>query len=105
MTSPAPKSVAILVAMAIARDNGGSPALTALLAIPTVVIGANSVTPLMNVLGLKDYAAPALPPASRPWNRDRAGVSRERAGRDGLAIALNGLGTSLLLPALFLRRR
>src|SRR5207237_1921119 len=56
LASLAPKSVTAGVAMGIAEQLGGEPALTAVLVILTGLIGAIVVTPLMNALGLKDYA-------------------------------------------------
>lgn len=57
LVSLAPKSVTAGIAMGIAEQLGGEPALTAVLVICTGLIGAIIVTPLMNALGIKDYAA------------------------------------------------
>jgi len=60
LASLAPKSVTTPIAMAISKDDGGSPALTVVLVILTGIIGAVSVTPLMNLSGLKDFATRGL---------------------------------------------
>ena len=57
LVSLAPKSVTAGVAMAISEGLGGEPALTAVLVIATGLVGAVMVTPLMNALGIRDYAA------------------------------------------------
>ena len=53
----APKSITAGVAMAVAEALGGAPPLTAVLVIATGILGAIIVTPLMNALGVRDYAA------------------------------------------------
>jgi putative effector of murein hydrolase len=53
----APKSSTAPIAMGIAETIGGDPALTAVLTIATGITGAMIVTPLMNALRLKNYAA------------------------------------------------
>ena len=105
LASLAPKSVTTPVAMAISKDNGGSPALTAVLVILAGIIGAVSVTPLMNLLGLKDFAARGFAAglASHGIGTARAFHVSELAGTfAGLALALNALATSLLVPAFLL---
>jgi putative effector of murein hydrolase len=64
-----------------------------------------SVTPLMNLLGLKDYAARGFAAglAGHGIGTARAFHVSELAGTfAGLALALNGLATSLLVPAFLL---
>ena len=53
----APKSATAAIAMGIAEKMGGDPALTAVLTILTGITGAIIVTPLMNALRLRNYAA------------------------------------------------
>ncbi len=43
--------------MAISSTLGGTPSLTAVLVILTGIIGALVVTPFMNAMRIKDYAA------------------------------------------------
>ncbi len=104
LVSLAPKSVTTPIAMGIAQANGGLPALTAVFVILTGVIGAISVTPLLNLLGLKDYAARGFAAglASHGIGTARAFQVSELAGTfAGLALALNGLMTAILVPILF----
>ena len=101
LVSLAPKSVTAGVAMGIAEHFGGQPALTAVLVVTTGLIGAIIVTPLMNVLGLKDYAARGFAAglAAHGIGTARAFVVDEVAGTfAGIAMALNAVLTALILP-------
>lgn len=101
LASLAPKSVTAGVAMGIAEQFGGQPALTAVLVVTTGLIGAIIVTPLMNALGLKDYAARGFAAglAAHGIGTARAFVVDEVAGTfAGIAMALNAVMTALILP-------
>ena len=103
LLSLAPKSVTTPIAMAIAERLGGAPGLTAVLVILTGIVGAVAVTPLMNALQLRDYAARgfAAGVASHGIGTARAFQVNELAGTfAGLGLALNGLVTAVLAPAL-----
>ena len=103
LLSLAPKSVTTPIAMAIAEQVGGLPGLTAVLVILTGITGAVVVTPLMDLLGLRDYAARgfAAGVASHGIGTARAFQVSELAGTfAGLGLALNGLATSVLAPVL-----
>ncbi len=103
LMSLAPKSVTTPIAMGIASASGGVPALAAVFVIVTGVIGAMSVTPLMNLLGLKDYAARGFAAglAAGGIGTARAFQVNPLAGTfAGLGLALNGLATALLVPLL-----
>ncbi len=103
LVSIAPKSVTAPVAMAISEGIGGIPALTAVLVIFTGITGALIARPLMNALGIKDYAARgfAIGVASHGLGTARAFQVSELAGVfAGLAMGLNGMMTALLLPLL-----
>lgn len=103
LLSLAPKSVTTPIAMAIAERAGGLPGLTAVLVILTGITGAVFVTPLMDWLGLRDYAARgfAAGVASHGIGTARAFQVSELAGTfAGLGLALNGLVTSVLAPLL-----
>ena len=79
------------------------PGLTAVLVILTGIIGAVMVTPLMNVLGLRDFAARgfAAGVAGHGIGTARAFQVNELAGIfAGLGLALNGLVTAVLAPLL-----
>ncbi len=103
LVSLAPKSVTAGIAMAISENLGGVPALTAVLVITTGIIGAVVVTPLMNALKIDDYAARgfAVGLASHGIGTARAFVVDEVAGTfAGIAMGLNGVVTSLVVPLL-----
>ena len=57
LASLGPKSVTTPIAMSLAKAYGGLPALTAVFVIITGVFGAIIVTPLMNMLRIRDFAA------------------------------------------------
>lgn len=103
VASLAPKSVTTPIAMGIAEAIGGIPTLTAVLVILTGIIGAMSVTPLMDALGVRNYAARgfAAGVASHGIGTARAFQVSEIAGTfAGLGMALNGLLTAILAPML-----
>jgi predicted murein hydrolase (TIGR00659 family) len=99
-----PKSVTTPVAMGITQQLGGLPSLTAVLVMLTGVLGAMLGPELLNRLGIKDWAAQglAMGVASHGIGTARALQVNELAGAfSGLAMVLNALATSLLLPALW----
>jgi predicted murein hydrolase (TIGR00659 family) len=103
LVSLAPKSVTAPVAMALSQEIGGIPALTAVLVILTGVMGAIVGPPLMNLLRVEDHAARgfAIGVASHGLGTARAFQLSELAGVfAGLAMALNGMLTAVLLPLL-----
>ena len=103
LLSLVPKAVTTPIAMAVSEQVGGSPVLTAVLVILTGITGAMVVTPLMNALGLKDYAARGLAAgvASHGIGTARAFQVSELAGTlAGMGLALNGLVTAILAPLL-----
>ncbi|NRG18092.1 LrgB family protein [Rhizobiales bacterium] len=104
LVSIAPKSVTAPVAMGISEQLGGLPSLTAVLVILTGILGA-AVGPLvLNLVRVKDWAARgfALGTASHGIGTARALQVNELAGAfAGLAMGLNALATSLLLPLLW----
>jgi predicted murein hydrolase (TIGR00659 family) len=98
----APKSSTAAIAMGIADKIGADPALTAVLVILTGITGAIVVTPLMNALRLKNYAARGFAAglASHGIGTARAFQVSPIAGTfAGIALGLNGLLTALLVPA------
>ncbi|GGD98387.1 membrane protein [Aureimonas endophytica] len=99
----APKSVTAGIAMGIAAQLGADPALAAVFVMLTGIVGAVIVTPLMNALRIRDYAARGFAAglASHGLGTARAFQVDGLAGTfAGLAMALNGLVTSLLAPVL-----
>lgn len=99
--SVAPKSVTAAVAMGISENLGGQPSLTAILVIATGVLGAVMVTPLMNALGIKDYAARgfAVGLTSHGIGTARAFNVDQVAGTfAGIAMGLNAILTAFTVP-------
>ncbi|PZQ51353.1 MAG: hypothetical protein DI556_04080 [Rhodovulum sulfidophilum] len=107
VASMAAKSVTAPIAMALTETIGGIPALAAVLVILTGVFGSIVVTPLMNAMRIRDYAARgfAVGVASHGIGTARAfQVSQEAGTFAGIALGLNGALTSvvILLINLFL---
>jgi putative effector of murein hydrolase len=103
MRSLAPKSVTTPIAMGIAEKIGGIPSLTAVMVIITGIIGAMTVTPLMNLLRVSDWRARgfAAGVASHGIGTARAFQVNEVAGTfAGIAMALNGIATAIMAPLL-----
>ena len=101
--SIAPKSVTAPIAMAISEGIGGLPTLTAVLVLLTGVLGAILVTPVMNLLRVRDYGARGFAAgiAAHGLGTARAFQVNELAGTfAGLGLALNGLITAILVPLL-----
>jgi predicted murein hydrolase (TIGR00659 family) len=103
LISLAPKSVTAGVAMAVSDALGGLPPLTAALTIATGIIGAVVVTPLMNALRIRDYAARGFAAglASHGIGTARAFMVDPVAGVfAGIAMGLNAVVTPALVPLL-----
>ncbi len=103
LASLLPKSVTAAVAMAVSEGLGGIPALTAVLVITTGILGAILVTPTMNALGIRDFAARGFSVglASHGIGTARAFAVDPVAGVfAGIAMGLNALVTTLLAPLL-----
>jgi predicted murein hydrolase (TIGR00659 family) len=99
----APRSSTAPIAMGIAETLGADPALTAVLTICTGITGAIVVTPLMNALRLKNYAARGFAAglAAHGIGTARAFQVNPLAGTfAGIALGLNGLLTAILVPIL-----
>ena len=99
----APKSVTAAIAMAISRELGGEPALTAVLVIITGILGAVLVTPLFNALKVRAWEARgfAVGLAAHGIGTARAFQVNPVAGLfAGLAMALNAVLTALIVPPL-----
>ncbi|MEL7298923.1 MAG: LrgB family protein [Pseudomonadota bacterium] len=103
LLSLAPKSTTAPVALGIAEAVGGIPTLTAVLVILTGIIGAVTVTPLMNLLRITDWRARgfSVGVASHGIGTARAFLVNPVAGAyAGIAMALNALLTSFIVPLL-----
>ena len=103
IASLAPKSVTAPVAMGIAEQLGGIPALAAALAVLTGLVGAISGKYLFNALGISSPAVRgfALGTASHGIGAARAMQVHPDAGAyAGLALGLQVVLASLLMPML-----
>jgi predicted murein hydrolase (TIGR00659 family) len=99
--SLAPKSVTAGVAMGIAESLGADPSLAAVAVVLTGIIGAIIVTPLMNGAGIADFRARGFAAglAAHGIGTARAFQVDALAGVfSGIAMGLNALVTSLLVP-------
>lgn len=102
VASLAPKSATAAVAMAISSSLHGNPALTAAVVVLTGICGAILVTPLMDWMRVRDYAARgfAVGVASHGIGTARAYSVDPVAGLfAGIAMGLNALFTSLFVHA------
>jgi hypothetical protein len=96
-----PKSVTAPVAMGISDKLGGLPSLTAVLVIATGILGAALGPLVLNLVGVKDWAARgfAMGTGAHGIGTARALQVNEVAGAfAGLAMGLNALATAILLP-------
>ncbi|ASJ00265.1 CidB/LrgB family autolysis modulator [Thermococcus gorgonarius] len=103
LLSMAPKSVTTAIAIGISEKIGGIPALTAVLVILTGILGNAVGVELLNAAGVRDRIAKglAMGVTSHGLGTARIILDDELAGAvSGLAMALNGVFTSLLLPYL-----
>lgn len=104
LATMAPKSVTTPVAMAVTREIGGLPSLTAALVLMTGIVGALLGPPLLDRLGIRDEAARgfALGTASHGFGTAQAFQEGEVTGAfSGLAMGFNALFMSVLLPLLW----
>jgi predicted murein hydrolase (TIGR00659 family) len=103
LLSVVPKSATAPVALGVAEAIGGSPTLTAVLVILTGIAGAVMVTPLMNLLRVRDWRARgfAVGVAAHGIGTARAFQVNETAGAfAGIGMALGAILTALLAPVL-----
>lgn len=101
--SLAPKSVTAGVAMGVSQSLGVNPSVTAIAVVLTGIMGAIIVTPLMNSMRITDYRARgfAVGLASHGIGTARAFQVDTVAGVfAGVAMSLNALLTSLIVPLL-----
>ena len=101
LLSLAPKSATAPVALGVSEAIGGSPTLTAVLVILTGVTGAVVATPLLNLMGIKDWRARgfAVGVAAHGIGTARAFQVNETAGAfAGIGMGMNALLTALIAP-------
>ncbi|MBB4380352.1 LrgB family protein [Bradyrhizobium sp. SBR1B] len=99
--SLSPKSVTAGVAMGISESLNADPSVTAIAVVLTGILGAIIVTPLMNRAEITDFRARgfAVGIAAHGIGTARAFQVDELAGVfSGIAMGLNALVTSLLVP-------
>lgn len=97
----APKSVTAAVAMGITQALGGDPSLAVVFVMLTGVIGAIAVTPLMNLVGARDWRARgfAVGLSAHGIGTARAFQVHHLAGTfAGIAMGLNALVTAIIAP-------
>lgn len=100
LLSLAPKSATLPIAMGVAEKIGGLPSLTAVTVAFTGISGAIMVRALLNLIRVKDYAVRgfAVGITAHGIGTARALQVSETAGAfSALAMALNGIATTLLL--------
>ena len=95
-----PKSVTAPIAMGIAAQIGGSPTLAAIFTLTTGIVGALIATPLLNLLGIRDWSQRgfAVGVAAHGIGTARAYSVNPRAG----AYASLGMGLHALVGAITL---
>ena len=101
ITSIAPKSVTVPIAIAISEPRGGVVAVTSVVVFCTGVLGSICGAKLLSLCGVKDPMARgfALGAASRGIGTARAiELGAVEGAMSGLAMALTGFGTAVLLP-------
>ena len=104
LVSIAPKSVTTPVAMGISEQLGGLPSLTAVVVILTGILGAATGPWLLDKLRITNPMARglAMGTAAHGIGTGRAIYMGDVAAAfSGLAMGLNGLATTILLPALW----
>jgi predicted murein hydrolase (TIGR00659 family) len=103
LVSLAPKSATTPIAMAISEQLGGLPSLTAAMVIATGILGAVTVTPILDLLRITDLRGRgfAAGVAAHGLGTARSFQVHEMAGTfAGIALALNGIATAVLAPLL-----
>ena len=97
----APKSATAPVAIGISEGLGGQPTLTAVLVILTGMIGAIFVTPMLNLIGVRDWRARGLATgvAAHGIGTARAFQVHDTAGVfASIGMGLNAVLTAFLAP-------
>lgn len=103
LLSLAPKSATAPVALGVAESIGGTPTLTAVLVILTGISGAIMTTPLLNLIGIRDWRARgfATGVAAHGIGTARALQVHPTAGAfAGVGMGLNALLTALIAPVI-----
>ncbi|WP_442772741.1 LrgB family protein [Paenirhodobacter enshiensis] len=96
-----PKSATAPVAIGISQGLGGEPTLTAVMVIITGIVGAICVTPLLNLIGVRDWRARgfSVGVAAHGFGTARAFQVNETAGVfASIGMGLNAVLTAFLAP-------
>ncbi|TPE62482.1 LrgB family protein [Sandaracinobacter neustonicus] len=107
LASMAPRATTTPVAMAMAEQLGGIPALAAVIVLFAGIVGAMTATPLLNRMGIADYRARgfAVGVSAHGVGAARAFQVDATAGAfASLGMALNAIATSALLSVFALLR-
>jgi predicted murein hydrolase (TIGR00659 family) len=105
LASIAPRATTTPVAMEVATQLGGVPALAAVIVLFAGVVGAMTATPLFNAMGIRDYRARgfAIGVSAHGFGAARAFQVDHVAGAfASLGMALNAVMTASLLSVLAL---
>ena len=105
LASIAPRATTTPVAMAVAQQLGGVPALAAVIVLIAGVIGAMTATPLFNAMKITDFRARGLAVgvSAHGFGAARAFQVDQTAGAfASLGMALNAVATATLLSVLAL---
>lgn len=103
LLSIAPKSITTAIAIGVSEKIGGIPALTAVLVILTGIMGNAVGVEVLDMVGIKDKVARGLSMGitSHGLGTARIILDDKLSGAvSGLAMALNGIFTSIVLPYL-----
>ncbi|WP_040595485.1 LrgB family protein [Paracoccus zeaxanthinifaciens] len=101
LASLAPKSTTAPVAIGIAERLGGEPTLTAVMVLLTGIFGAVVVTPLLDLLRIRDWRARgfAIGVAAHGIGTARAFQVNQTAGAfSGIGMGLNAVLTAIIAP-------
>ncbi|MFT4011960.1 MAG: LrgB family protein [Paracoccus sp. (in: a-proteobacteria)] len=101
LASLAPKSTTAPVAIGIAESLGGEPTITAVLVLLTGIFGAVIATPLLNLLGVRDWRARGLAVgvAAHGIGTARAFQVNDTAGAfASIGMGLNAVLTAIIAP-------
>ena len=105
LASIAPRATTTPVAMSVAEQLGGVPALAAMIALFSGIVGGMTATPLFNAMRITDYRARgfAVGVSAHGFGAARAfQVNSTAGGFASLGMALNALATASLLSILAL---
>lgn len=101
LASMAPKAATAAIAIGISEQLGGSPTMTTLVVMMTGITGALVATPLLNLMGMRDWRARgfAVGVAAHGFGTARAFQVHSTAGAfAGLGMGLNAVVTAILAP-------